>query len=146
MDAVRTSQHTIRGSQRPAFVLNIEYSSGGFGTLEVRPESGLSLERYHLFGGGAVALVDAGIGGWIDRPGRCAAYLAGKAVDLPDPLKRYRGLRGRQRAAACGGFLAESEAFAEALWTGRYAGPSIEQSLRSVEIAHRVQSGRSWKR
>ncbi|HYE07022.1 MAG TPA: Gfo/Idh/MocA family oxidoreductase [Planctomycetota bacterium] len=141
---VAMDRRVMGTDQRPAYALIITYENGAMGTLEVRPEAGLDLERYELFGADSVAIMRSGMGHLIDRPGSCDVYRDGKAVRLPDPLAPFRRMDAKLHEAASGGFYGAQAHFVDALRTGGRLSPTVEESLRSVEIAEAVQAGRDW--
>ncbi|MCZ7647675.1 MAG: Gfo/Idh/MocA family oxidoreductase [Planctomycetota bacterium] len=146
IDRVVVDRRTLHGDKRPAFTCAIEYAGGGLGTLSVRPEAGASVERYELFGKECTAFARAGVGWLADGKGLCELYDAGKRVPLPDPLKPYARFQGNLLEAAVGGFYGEDAAFVEAVRAGKGYGPSLAESLPSVEICMAVQAGRGWRR
>nr|MBA2626908.1 Gfo/Idh/MocA family oxidoreductase [Gemmatimonadales bacterium]MBA3707941.1 Gfo/Idh/MocA family oxidoreductase [Planctomycetota bacterium] len=142
---VETDRRVLAKGERPAFTVVIGYENGSVGTLTIRPQCGVQLERYEVFGQQSAVIIHAGVGWLIDKPGRCSAFHAGKPVKLPDPLKPYRGMTGKLYEAATGGFYGSEAAFVESLRIGKALSPTLEESLRSVEIVEAVQAGRNWK-
>ncbi|MBA2479688.1 MAG: Gfo/Idh/MocA family oxidoreductase [Planctomycetes bacterium] len=143
--SVETERRVVRAGERPTFSLILGYANGGVGTLTIRPQAGIQLERYEVFGEQSMAIIHAGVGWLIDKPGSCEVYSAGKPVRLPDPLKPYRAFTGKLYDAATGGFYGSEANFVESLRTGNALSPDLAESLQSVEIAEAVQAGRSWK-
>jgi len=111
------------------------------GTLCVRPQSGVQIERYEAFGEQTTALIQAGVGWLVDKPGNCAVYHAGKPVRLPDPLKPYRGFTGQVYSAATGGFYGSEATFIESLRTGKELSPTLAESLRTGRSPRRCRPG-----
>jgi myo-inositol 2-dehydrogenase / D-chiro-inositol 1-dehydrogenase len=143
--SVEMDRRVMGKDKRPAYALIIGYENGALGTLEIRPEAGLQLERYELFGRDSVAIMRSGMGSLIDQPGDCTVYRDGKALRLPDPLRPFRGMDAKLHEAASGGFYGAEANFVECLRSGRRLSPTVEECLRSVQIAEAVQAGRSWK-
>lgn len=142
---VETDRRALAKGECPAFTLLIGFASGASGTLAIRPQAGVQLERYEVFAPQTVTLINAGVGWLIDRPGSCELYEANARVKLPDALAPYRKFKGALAEAAAGGFYGENAHFVEAL-RGRAAfTPTVEESLQSVQIAEAVQSGRNWR-
>lgn len=146
VDRVIVDKRRLRGDRRHAFTFIFEYANGGVGTLNVRPEAGVSIERYEIFGAECVALVRSGVGWLIDQPGFCDLYECGKAVQLPDPFKPFAHFPEALSEPVNGGFFGEEASFVEALRSGKWSGPTVAESLPSVEIALAMQAGRSWRR
>ncbi len=147
IDSVETVRRPMAKGERPAFHLQIGYKSGADGTYVVRPQSGVQIERYEIFGNEATAFVHAGVGWLVDAPGACTLYEQNKAVTLPDPLREWAKAKDEKlKSAIAGGFYGENEAFVDALaGKGKFT-PSAEESIQSVEIADAVRAGRNWKR
>jgi myo-inositol 2-dehydrogenase / D-chiro-inositol 1-dehydrogenase len=145
MASVETERRIVRKGERPTYNLIIGYANGGVGTLTIRPQAGVQIERYELFGEQSVAVIEAGVGWLVDKPGACTLYHAGKEVRLADPLKPFRSFTGKLYDAATGGFFGSEANFVESLRTGKPLSPTLAESLQSVEIAEAVQAGRSWK-
>jgi len=142
---VETERRIVHKGEQPTFTLIIGYTNGGIGTLSIRPQAGIQLERYEIYGDQTVGIIQAGVGWLIDKPGSCTLYQAGKQVRLPDPLKPYRAFSGDLFEAAAGGFYGSEANFVESLRTGKSLAPTVHDSLQSVEIAEAVQAGRNWK-
>ena len=142
---VETERRIVHKGEQPTFTMIIGYANGGVGTLSIRPQAGVQLERYEIYGDQSVGVIQAGVGWLIDKPGTCTLFEAGKQVRLPDPLKPYRAFSGALFEAAASGFYGSEANFVESLRTGKPLGPTVHDSLQSVEIAEAVQAGRSWK-
>jgi myo-inositol 2-dehydrogenase/D-chiro-inositol 1-dehydrogenase len=147
IELVETERRPVAKGERPVFQLRIGYKNGGAGTYSVRPEAGVQLERYEIFGAESTAFVHAGVGWLVDAPGTCTLYEKNKLVKLPDPLREWAKAKDAAlRSAISGGFYGENEAFVAALsGKGKFT-PSAEESIESVEIADAVRAGRNWKR
>jgi predicted dehydrogenase len=146
IERVDTDRRTLAGDEQPSFTVTIGYRSGAAGSLCVRPEGGVQLERYELFGNGAVATINAGVGWLVDKPGNCTVYHDNRRVKLPDPLAPYAGFRKDLLDAATGGFYGAEAAFVDSLHRDTRFSPSLEESLPTVEIAEAIQAGRNWRR
>jgi predicted dehydrogenase len=147
IERVDTVRRSVVDGERPAFHLQIGYKNGAAGTYVVRPQSGVQIERYEIFGHESVAFVHAGVGWLVDAPGSCTLYEKNKPVPLPDPLRAWAKAEGdKLKSAIAGGFYGENEAFVNALVGKGTFSPSAEESLESVEIAHEVRGGKNWKR
>jgi myo-inositol 2-dehydrogenase / D-chiro-inositol 1-dehydrogenase len=146
MDYVVNDTRVLARGERPAFSLLIGYRNGAAGTLVIRPQAGVQLERYEVFSADCVTLIKAGVGWLIDTPGSCTVYESNKEVKVPDALKPYARFKGDLRIAAVGGFYGEEARFVAALRGEAPFSPTVEESLQSVEIAEAVQAGKSWKR
>ena len=147
IERVDTYRRSVVDGECPAFHLQIGYKNGAAGTYTVRPQSGVQIERYEIFGQETVAFVHAGVGWLVDAPGGCTLYEKNKPVALPDPLRAWAKAKGdKLKSAIAGGFYGENKAFVDALVGKGPFTPSAEESLESVEIADAVRGGKNWKR
>jgi len=146
MDRVETNTKELAKGEQRAFSLYVSYANGGAGTLNIRPQAGVQLERYELFAPQTSVLIHAGVGWLVDTPGSCTVYVGNEKQKIPDVLKPYRRFKDPLLEAMVSGFYGENEAFVKALRGEGPFTPSVEESLQSVEICEAVQNGRSWKR
>jgi len=147
IDRVETVCGPAKRGERPVSQLLIEFVNGGAGTLAVRPQAGVNLERYELFGNEAVASIHAGVEWLLDAPGSCTLYEKNKRVKLSDPLREWKKIRNKKlKAAIAGGFYGENEAFVDALTGKRPFAPGVLETIETVEIAEAVRAGKHWRR
>lgn len=146
IDSVETTDEPVAKGERPVFTLVINYKNGSSGTLVVRPQAGVQLERYELFAHNTVALIRAGVGWLLDSPGSCTIYENNKQIRISDALAPYRRFDKKLKSAAVSGFFGENAHFVDALRGKAKFAPSLEESLQTVEIAEAVQAGKNWKR
>lgn len=147
MERVDTERVVLPGDRAASFIMRIGYASGGAGTLSIRPVAGVRLEEYDLFAGNRVARVRFCMGWPHDAPGDCRLYEGDRQLPIADALKPFAKLRAKKDlfGAVQAGFYGENAAFVEALATGKPMGPSLSESLASVEIGEAMQAGRRWK-
>lgn len=147
MAEVETERMVLPGDKAASFIMRIGYASGGAGTLSIRPVAGVRLEEYDLFAGNRVARVRFCMGWPHDAPGDCRLYEGDRQLPVADALKPFAKLRAKKDlfGAIQAGFYGENAAFVEALATGKPMGPSLPESLASVEIGEAMQAGRRWK-
>lgn len=147
MAEVETERVVLPGDKAASFIMRIAYASGGAGTLSIRPVAGVRLEEYDLFAANRVARVRFCMGWPHDEPGGCRLYEGDRQLPVADALKPFAKLRGKKDlfAAIQAGFYGENAAFVHALATGAPMGPSLAESLASVEIGEAMQAGRRWK-
>jgi len=145
IERLETEMQTFKGDKKPSYTLHLGYKNSAHGTLTIRPESGVQLERYDLFGQEAVALIYAGVGWLVDAPGRCELYVENKLVTLPDPIAKFRKLKDPLPDAVGGGFYGEDEAFIQYLHGKAKLTPTLAESLPSVQIAEAAQAGKRWR-
>jgi myo-inositol 2-dehydrogenase / D-chiro-inositol 1-dehydrogenase len=146
IESVENDARMLARGERPAFTVRIGYANGSAGTLVIRPQAGVQLERYEVFSTGCVTLIRAGVGWLVDTPGSCTLYENNREIRLPDPLKPYARFKGDLHTAAVGGFYGEEARFVAALRGEEPFSPTVEESLQSVEIVEAAQAGRNWKR
>jgi predicted dehydrogenase len=146
IDVIENQAKPVAKGERPVYTLVIGYKNGTSGTLVIRPQAGVQLERYELFAHNTVALIHAGVGWLIDTPGSCSIYENNKPVRISDALAPYRRFQKKLKNAAVSGFFGENAHFVDALRGKAEFTPSLEESLQSVEIAETVQAGKNWKR
>ena len=125
-----------------SFIIDIDYTSGGFGTLEILPDTGVSAERYVAHGPRTTGFAQVpGPRNCIDDPGACQLYHNGSAVRLPNPFGRLKEV---PTPIACG-FHAEILAFLDCLRTGRTPSPSLAESLQSLEVLEAISRDRGYQ-
>ncbi|HYF50529.1 MAG TPA: Gfo/Idh/MocA family oxidoreductase [Planctomycetota bacterium] len=146
MERVETDARPLAKKEQRAFSVFIEYSNGGHGTLNIRPQAGVQLERYEVFSPQTTVLIHAGVGWLVDTPGSCTVYEGNKKQKIADALAPYRRYKDPLLEAMVSGFYGENAAFVAALRGEGPFTPSVEESLQSVAICEAVQHGRSWKR
>jgi len=125
-----------------SFIIDIDYASGGFGTQEILPDTGVQIERYVVHGRRATGFARIpGPGNCIDKPGDVAIYHDRKPVRLPNPFGRRRPI---SQPEACG-FRAEILAFLDCLRTGRTPAPSLAESLQSLQVLEAISKNRPYR-
>jgi predicted dehydrogenase len=142
-DVVRVSARRKRlpGYETESYILDIEYASGGFGTLEVLPDVGVSVERYAAHGLSTTGFAQIqGPGSCLDQPGAAQLYHRGRPVPLPNPFGRPHKV---SLPEACG-FRAEILAFLDCLRTGRPPWPTLADSLQSLEVCETIGKGKTF--
>jgi len=126
-----------------SFIIDIDYASGGFGTLEILPDTGVSAERYTVHGAETTGLAQiAGPGSCVDFPGTAQLYHRRKPVPLPNPFGRKR----RVSVPEAAGFRDEILAFLDCLRTGRTPTPTLAESLQSLQAVEAIHAGRTYRR
>jgi len=146
IDRVEINARELAKGEQRAFSLHVSYKNGGAGTLNVRPQAGVQLERYELFAPQTSVLIHAGVGWLVDTPGSCTVYVGNEKQKIPDALAPYKRFKNPLLEAMVSGFYGENAAFVAALRGEGPFKPSVEESLQSVAICEAVQNGRSWKR
>ena len=125
-----------------SFIIDIDYATGGFGTLDVLPDVGVRAERYTAHGPRTTGFAQVpGPRNCIDDPGACQLYHAGKPVRLPNPFGRRRDV---PTPIACG-FHAEILAFLTCLTTDATPAPSLAESLQSLEVLEVISKNRTYR-
>jgi predicted dehydrogenase len=140
---VLTTVRKFEGNAARSWQLEVEFRSGGLGTLVVRPEAGVQVERYQVFGRDRTAFVDAGIDWLADAPGRGELFVRNqrRAIVPPDA---GRETPAPPAEAVMGGFYGEHVAFLKMLRSGAEGDPSLEACVLLMEMAEAIESGRSW--
>ncbi len=118
-----------------AAMVTLVYENGGVATMDMRPCVGARTERYTAHAGDRTVIAD-GLVDWLTHyPGFLHCYDAGAlALTIENDEES-------QTPGEIAGFYGEDQAFLENLLNGTVPKPSLQEALRSVELAESVDLG-----
>lgn len=126
-----------RPGPRASALVTLVYESGAHALMEMLPQVGVQSERYTAHVGERTVVVE-GVIGWLTLfPGFLQCFERGRLAFSVD------NVANPAPAEVVSGFYGESAHFIANLAAGRSPAPTLDDALRSVEIAEAVNAGQS---
>jgi len=126
-----------RESGRGSALVTLGFDDGTLATMEMRPRVGARTERYTAHAADRTVVIDGFIDWLTHYPGYLHCY------DRAVQSLTIENDSDVQSPDVIAGFYGEDRAFAESLLAGERPTPSLEEALRSVELAEAVDQGAS---